>query len=80
MAIYNLNKQRDRNRYAEGKQQKLAQRQTYANGHNISVGLTGDVSPKVMQKALESSFICKATFWGFDDKNNNIVEIKSVYA
>jgi hypothetical protein len=22
---------------------KLAQRQTYANGHNISVGLTGDV-------------------------------------
>ena len=46
----------------------------------VTVGLTGDVSPKVMQKALESSFICKATFWGFDHDNNNIVEIKSVYA
>jgi hypothetical protein len=46
----------------------------------VTVGLTGDVTPMVMQKALESSFICKATFWGFDNDNNNIVEIKSVYA
>jgi len=28
---------------ATKKQQKLAQRQVYANGHNVYIGLTGDI-------------------------------------
>jgi hypothetical protein len=42
-----------------------------------TVGNTGEVSEKVAQQLLSSGCF-KATFWGFDDAGNNIVQFKAL--
>jgi hypothetical protein len=41
----------------------------------VTVGASGEVSAAVAQKVARHSRF-KATFWGFDDANNNIVVFK----
>jgi hypothetical protein len=41
----------------------------------VTVGASGEVSASVAQKVARHSRF-KATFWGFDDANNNIVVFK----
>lgn len=42
-----------------------------------TVGNTGEVSEKVAKQLLSSGCF-KATFWGFDDAGNNIVQFKAL--
>jgi hypothetical protein len=43
----------------------------------VTVGATGEVSESVAQQVVRTGCF-KATFWGFDDAGNNIVQFKSL--
>lgn len=43
----------------------------------LTVGKTGDISENLASELVDSGCY-KATFWGFDDAGNNIVEFKSL--
>lgn len=43
----------------------------------LTVGKNGQISEKLASELVDSGCY-KATFWGFDDAGNNIVEFKSL--
>jgi hypothetical protein len=62
-------------KYITARQLQVAIRKAFTL--RLTVGASGDVSSAIAEQVMRTGCF-KATFWGFDDAGNNIVQFKAL--